>query len=233
MIKAVALTKDYFGISVLKSVSFDVARGEVFCLLGSQGAGKTTIIQLFLGFQQPTEGSALLGGLDVAQHSLETKKLLTYLPSRAPLYPNLTGIENLAHFVRLAGHTGYPNSRLIDFLVQAGIAPDTTNQRVADYTQIERQKVGLALAYAKASPILLLDESIAGCSEEEQQDFASRVRALAQQGVAVLAATRHLDHACDMATHIGILQDGTLHTTLSPEEASATLGATLPFSAER
>ena len=80
--------------------------GEVFCLLGANGAGKTTTINLFLNFIAPTSGQAPIGGLNVVEHPVETKKRLAYIPEQVTLYRNLTGLENLRFFSRLAQAAG-------------------------------------------------------------------------------------------------------------------------------
>ena len=89
-------------------LNLTIKPGEVFCLLGANGAGKTTTINLFLNFIAPTSGEARIAGLNVVEHPLETKKRLAYIPEQVTLYRNLTGLENLRFFSRLAGaHAGF------------------------------------------------------------------------------------------------------------------------------
>ncbi len=87
-------------------LTLTIQPGEVFCLLGANGAGKTTTINLFLNFIAPTSGQALIGGLNVVEHPVETKKRLAYIPEQVTLYRNLTGLENLRFFSRLAQARG-------------------------------------------------------------------------------------------------------------------------------
>lgn len=95
MLQAINLTKQYVAGQApsLDALNLTVQPGEIFCLLGQNGAGKTTTINLFLGFLKATSGQALINGMDVAEHSQETKKFLAYLPETVMLYPNLTGLE--------------------------------------------------------------------------------------------------------------------------------------------
>src|SRR5918993_5976252 len=102
MLEAVNLTKTYNGVTALDDLTLRVLPGEVFCLLGANGAGKTTTINLFLNFIAPTSGQAQIGGLNVVDHPVETKKRLAYIPEQGTLYRNLTGLENLRFFSRLA-----------------------------------------------------------------------------------------------------------------------------------
>lgn len=129
MILAKNLTKQYGDKTALDHLTLDIAPGEIFCLLGQNGAGKTTTINCFLGFTEPTSGKALINGLDVAQHPLESKKHLAYLPEVVMLYPNLSGVENLDYFSRLAGFK-YSNADLQGFLDKAGLPSDSHKKYV-------------------------------------------------------------------------------------------------------
>lgn len=103
MLEAKKLTKKFGPLTALDALDLTVNIGEVVCLLGANGAGKTTTINLFLGFAEPTSGEAIVNGLDVRQAPLETKKHLAYIPEQVALYPQLSGVENLDYFLRLAG----------------------------------------------------------------------------------------------------------------------------------
>jgi ABC-2 type transport system ATP-binding protein len=105
MLQAVNLTKQYPGSVALDHLNLTVEPGDVFCLLGANGAGKTTTINLFLNFVSPSEGTARVNGIDVAEQPLETKKFLAYIPETVMLYRNLTALENLEYFSALAGRT--------------------------------------------------------------------------------------------------------------------------------
>src|SRR6186713_3100219 len=103
MLKAVNLSKKYSGQEALKGINLDVQPGEVFCLLGANGAGKSTTIRIFLNFTCPSGGAAYVNQLDVQVYPEESKRHLAYIPEIVLLYPALTGLENLAFFSRLAG----------------------------------------------------------------------------------------------------------------------------------
>ena len=103
MIEALRLTKTFDGVHAVAGLDLEIKPGEVFCLLGANGAGKTTTINLFLNFIAPTSGEARISGLNVVDHPVETKQRLAYIPEQVMLYRNLTGLENLRFFSRLAG----------------------------------------------------------------------------------------------------------------------------------
>ena len=103
VLKAQNLVKHYGNHEALRGLNLHVQAGEVFCLLGANGAGKTTTIQLFLGFIEPTSGSASIKGLQVRDHALETKRYLAYIPENVMLYPNLVS----EHVVEQLHDAGY------------------------------------------------------------------------------------------------------------------------------
>jgi ABC-2 type transport system ATP-binding protein len=209
MISAQQLSKKYGDKVALDSLTLDIAPGEIFCLLGQNGAGKTTTINCFLGFTEPTSGKALINGLDVGQHSIESKKHLAYLPEVVMLYPNLTGLENLDYFSRLAGFK-HENGQLRTFLETAGLSESDFNRRVAGYSKGMRQKVGIAIAVAKNAKALFLDEPTSGLDPKASNDFSNLLLKLKNDGVAVLMATHDIFRAKDVATRIGIMKDGRL-----------------------
>jgi ABC-2 type transport system ATP-binding protein len=106
MLEAKDLTKRYEdGLLALDHINFQVQEGEIFCLLGANGAGKTTAINLFLNFIDPTDGQTLINGIDSAKNPLEAKKHVSYVSENVMLYGNFTARQNLDFFARLGGKT--------------------------------------------------------------------------------------------------------------------------------
>jgi len=213
MISAQNLTKHYGDKIALDNLTLDIAPGEIFCLLGQNGAGKTTTINCFLGFTQPTSGKAFINGLDVAKLPLESKKHLAYLPEVVMLYPNLTGLENLDYFSRLAGFKHHKGDLLI-CLETAGLKEADGKRRVSEYSKGMRQKVGIAIAMAKKAKALFLDEPTSGLDPKASNDFSQLLLELKNDGVAVLMATHDIFRAKDVANRIGIMKDGKLMNVL-------------------
>jgi ABC-2 type transport system ATP-binding protein len=209
MISAKNLTKKYGDKVALDSLTLDIAPGEIFCLLGQNGAGKTTTINCFLGFTQPTSGQAFINGLDVAEQPIESKRHLAYLPEVVMLYPNLTGLENLDYFSRLAGFK-HKKGELKRCLETAGLSQNDFGRRVSAYSKGMRQKVGIAIALAKQAKALFLDEPTSGLDPKASNDFTNLLLELKNDGAAVLMATHDIFRAKDVATRIGIMKDGSL-----------------------
>jgi len=221
MIQAIDLVKRYNGTTAVHQLNLNIQPGDIFCLLGANGAGKTTTINIFLNFVQPTEGKALINGMNVMQDGLKTKQYLAYIPENLMLYPNLTGLENLNYFSGLAGKK-YETGELEMFLLEAGLQEEAHRRRVAAYSKGMRQKVGIAIALAKQAKALLLDEPTSGLDPKASNEFAALLQKLRQQGVATLMATHDLFRAKESGTHIGIMKDGKLLQTLTTEEINHT-----------
>ncbi|MGY0038403.1 ATP-binding cassette domain-containing protein [Pedobacter sp. NJ-S-72] len=134
MLQAIELTKKYGDQIALDKLNLSVEPGEVFCLLGQNGAGKTTTINLFLGFTEASSGKALVNGVLVTSAQAETKKFLAYIPEIVMLYANLTSLENLDFFSRIAGFK-YKREDLEKYLLQAGLQPEAFNKRVGNYSK--------------------------------------------------------------------------------------------------
>ncbi|MCP9763241.1 ABC transporter ATP-binding protein [Lacihabitans soyangensis] len=220
MLQATNLTKTYGEQKALNSLNLTINEGEIFALLGQNGAGKTTTINCFLGFIQPSGGSASINGVSVAENPLETKKYLAYIPETVMLYPNLSGIENLEFFSSLAGFS-YEKDELSSFLSKAGLQNTAHNQRVGGYSKGMRQKVGIAIAIAKKAKALLLDEPTSGLDPKASNEFSEILRELAQNGTAVLMATHDIFRAKEVANRIGIMKEGNLVSVIDAKEISA------------
>lgn len=212
MLEAISLTKQYSTATALHPLNLKVAPGEIFCLLGANGAGKTTTINLFLNFIPPSGGIARIGGIDVAQQPLETKKLLAYIPEQVMLYRNLTGLENLEYFSALSG-AQYTPAQLTGFLVEAGLAPTEIGKRVGAYSKGMRQKVGIAMAIAKQARVLLLDEPTSGLDPKASNEFSALLTKLSRGGAAILMATHDLFRAKETGSRVGIMKHGHLVAT--------------------
>ncbi len=209
MLQAINLTKKYGNFTALNALNLSVKEGDIFCLLGANGAGKSTTINLFLNFIDPTEGQATIGSLDVTKNAKETKQLLSYIPENLMLYPNLSGLENLDFFCGLGGKS-YTKEQLEALLKQSGLQPDFIHKRVSSYSKGMRQKVGIALAAAREASALLLDEPTSGLDPKASNEFSELLLSMKEKGVATLMATHDLFRAKDTGTHIGIMNEGVL-----------------------
>lgn len=218
MLEAKQLRKEYGENVALQGLDLQIAPGDIYCLLGANGAGKSTTINLFLDFIKPTSGQALIDGLDVRTHSIETKKRLAYIPEIVMLYRNLTGLENLRYFSQLAGHSSYSDNELLDVLKRAGLPDHAPRNRVGGYSKGMRQKVGIAIAIAKQAKVLLLDEPTSGLDPKASNEFSALLKQLAGESVAILMATHDLFRAKESGTRAGIMKHGHLVADLVTQD---------------
>lgn len=221
LLEAKGLTKTFGAHTALHALDLKVEAGEIICLLGANGAGKTTTINLFLGFLEPTSGSAMVNGMDVRRSPIETKKHLAYIPEQVALYPQLTGLENLDYFLRLSGEKR-SRTDLIDALKAAGLDEQSVHRRTGSYSKGMRQKVGIAIALAKNANALLLDEPLSGLDPAAANGLCALLQNLKQDGRAILMATHDVFRAKEVGTQIGIMKAGRLVETLDASALTAT-----------
>jgi ABC-2 type transport system ATP-binding protein len=218
MIKTRRLSKFFDGNHALDQVDLDVEPGEIYCLLGANGAGKTTLINILLNFIPASDGKAWINGLDVAEHPLETKTHVAYIPEQVTLYPTLSGVENLDYFVTLGCGRRFSRDRLLELLEEAGLDRAAADRRVAQYSKGMRQKVGVAIAFAKQAKALLLDEPTSGLDPKSANEFSRLLKTAADRGVAILMATHDLFNAKQTGTRIGIARSGRIVAEIGARE---------------
>ena len=220
MLIAENLSKTYGDYKALNNLNLKLNKGEIFALLGQNGAGKSTTINIFLGFVKPTEGAAKINGISVVDHPEKTKKFIAYIPETVMLYPNLTGVENLKFFSSLAGFD-YDNEALTGFLSKAGLQSDAHHNRLGGYSKGMRQKVGIAIAIAKKAKVLLLDEPTSGLDPKASNEFSEILKELASEGTTIFMATHDIFRAKEVADRIGIMKRGNLISEINADEISA------------
>lgn len=218
MLKAENVAKSYNGKVALKDVTFEVNKGEIFCLLGQNGAGKTTTINIFLGFIKKDGGKAYIGSKEVGKDV--TNNLTAYIPETVQLYGNLSGVENLDFFSKLAGHA-YTTNQLRDFLTRTGLQTDAQNKRLSSYSKGMRQKVGIAIALAKNAEVIFMDEPTSGLDPKATAEFTKICKELAAMGKIIFMATHDIFNAVELGTTIGIMKEGVLFQQLKAKEIDA------------
>ncbi len=220
MLEAIDLTKKYGKYTALNQLDLSVKKGEIFCLLGQNGAGKTTTINLFLGLLEPTGGEALINGVPVKTNGNTTTKMIAFIPEVVQLYGNLSGIENLNFFSRLAGFT-YSNAELSAFLLKAGLQEEAHKNRLESYSKGMRQKVGIAIALSKNASYIFMDEPTSGLDPKATLEFTKICKELSQEGKTIFMATHDIFNAVNVGTRIGIMKEGKLIYTANTNAINA------------
>ncbi len=219
MLEAKDLTKRYEdGVLALDHLNLTVNDGEVFCLLGANGAGKTTAINLFFDFISASSGQALIDGIDVAEKPLDAKRRASYVSENVMLYGNFTARQNLDFFARLGGRDDCSKEDYYMVLRRVGLQEKAFEQRVKNFSKGMRQKLGIAIAIIKGAPNVLLDEPTSGLDPKAAADFMELLHELRGEAKAVLMCTHDIFRAKAHADRVGIMKEGRLVMVRTREE---------------
>lgn len=209
MITAENLTKRFDNEALaLDAINFNVEKGEVYCLLGAGGAGKTTLIDLFLDFIKPTSGRALINGIEVAKNSLEAKKYVSYCSKDVMLYGHFTARENVDFFVKLGGNPGLKKDEYYAVLREAGLRENAFEQKARSFSKGMQQKVCMAIAMVRNTPAILLDEPTAGLDPKASEELMETINHLRRQGKAILITAHDIFRVREIADRVGIIKEG-------------------------
>ncbi|MEN0004108.1 MAG: ATP-binding cassette domain-containing protein [Bacteroidota bacterium] len=220
MIHIKDVQKSFKGNVAVQNLTMDVQAGEIMGLLGANGAGKSTTINMLLGFLKPDAGTIKVQDMEVSQNESKVRALIGYIPENVQLYTYLSGLENLDYFCRLAG-LKYSKQELQAFLNTCGLQEEAHHKKVADYSKGMRQKVGIAIAYAKKAKVYLLDEPASGLDPLASNELSALLKKLAAEGATILMASHDIFRVREVCHRIGILKKGELVKELRSEEVSA------------
>ena len=205
--RSVSLVRE--GNAVLDDVSFSVAQGEIFALLGGNGAGKSSTLLTFLGFLQPSSGEVLVNGQSVHADVAAARSAMAYLPEAATLYGHMSAYENLEYFLDLAGRKA-TSGELDAAFDRVALVEEARSRRLQSYSKGMRQKTAISLALLRETPILLVDEPTSGLDPVAIDEFHDLVKALASSGQTILMVTHDVYGACQVADRVGLLRRGKL-----------------------
>jgi len=209
------LEKSYNKLRALRGVDFDVARGTIFALLGSNGAGKTTVVKILATLLKADAGTATVDGFDVAAQPARVRESISLTGQFAAVDEILTGRENLVLVARLR-HQKDAARLAADLLARFGLT-DAADQRVSTFSGGMRRRLDIAMSLIGNAPVIFLDEPTTGLDPQSRVEVWNSVRQLAGQGSTVLLTTQNLDEAEQLADRIAILHQGRIiaHGTLA------------------
>ncbi len=215
-IQVQGLRKSFKDTQVLKGVDFDVARGSIFALLGSNGAGKTTIVRILSTLLKPDGGATCVNGFDVRAQPERVRESISLTGQFAAVDEILTGRENLIMIAKLR-RVRNAGKVADDLLERFGLA-DAAGRRVSTYSGGMRRRLDIAMSLIGASPIIFLDEPTTGLDPEGRIEVWQVIQKLADSGVTVFLTTQYLDEAEKLANQIAILHDGVIIVSGTLEE---------------
>lgn len=222
-ILARSLSKSFPGIRAVESLSFEVHPGEIFGLVGPDGAGKTTTLRMLAGILPPDSGTGLIAGIDVVREPERAKRELSYMPQRFGLYEELSVDENIRFYADLFGvRKAERESRSAELLRAAGMSEFRTRY-AGKLSGGMKQKLGLICALIHRPRVLLLDEPTTGVDPVSRRDFWRILYELLAEGVTILTTTAYLDEA-ERCHRVALLDRGTLLFCDTPEMLKARLG---------
>lgn len=200
-----AVTKHYGAVHAVDGINLDIARGELFGLIGHNGAGKSTLFKMMLGLIPLTSGEILIDHASVSGSGFRAvRRKIGYLPENVVLYDNLTGLETLQFFSRLKGA---PLQECAPALDRVGLTHAAT-RRVREYSKGMRQRLGFAQALLGRPQILFLDEPTTGLDPEAIRDFYAILRGLRVEGVTMVLTSHILAEIQERVDRLAIMTDG-------------------------
>ena len=200
------LVKSYKDLHVLRSVDFDVTRGSIFALLGANGAGKTTVVNILATLVRADAGTACVDGFDVATQPAEVRESISLTGQFAAVDEMLSGRENLALVARLR-HLKDPGAIADDLLVRFSLT-DAVARKVSTYSGGMRRRLDIAMSLIGDPQVIFLDEPTTGLDPQARLEVWQTIRELAGHGATVLLTTQDLGEAEHLADRIAILREG-------------------------
>lgn len=224
-IEARGLTKRYAnqnGRVALTELNLAVAAGEMFALVGPDGAGKTTALRIFSTVMLQSEGEAFVAGHDVRREAETARRHIGYMPQNFSLYPDLSVLENLQFFADVQGVSGERRQKRIPEMLAFTRLTPFQRRRSMNLSGGMKKKLALACALMHEPDVLLLDEPSTGVDPVSRRELWQILSRVAQQGVTILVTTPYMDEA-ERCHRVGMLSEGRLLTTGSPQELIATV----------
>ena len=210
------LEKSYKKVEVLRGVDFDVARGTIFALLGSNGAGKTTVVKILSTLLKADAGIARVNGFDVATQAADVRESISLTGQFAAVDEILSGRENLVLVAQLR-HLKDPG-KIADALLDRFSLTDAAERKVSTYSGGMRRRLDIAMSLIGNPEVIFLDEPTTGLDPQARTEVWQAVKELAGHGTTVLLTTQYLDEAEQLADRIAILKDGRIIVNGTLEE---------------
>lgn len=217
VIRAENLTKRYGSFTAADHISFDIKRGEIFGLLGPNGAGKSTSFKMMCGLARPTEGRALVMGIDMREHPTLARQNLGYMAQKFSLFSPLSVLQNLTFFSGIYGLSGQRQKAKIEQMIRVFALRPYLHQKAGDLPLGFKQRLALACAIMHSPPILFLDEPTSGVDPVTRREFWNHINSMVEKGVTVMVTTHFMDEAeyCD---RIALIYQGKAIYIGSPDQ---------------
>ena len=224
MIKVQGLTKYYGSKPAAKDITFEVQKGEVFGLLGTNGAGKSTTIKMLCGLLKPTRGLIQIGDVDLNRKPLKAKSLMGYLPENPLIYDKLTGAETLELIGKLRKLSSEMIQQRVNYYAETLGLGEQIYHEVGTYSKGMRQKLAIAMTLIHDPEMILLDEPASGLDPRYTKLLKDWIKNLSANGRTILLSTHIIEMAENLCSRIGIIDQGKLKTVGTSSEIQASTG---------
>lgn len=225
MIKVTGLTKYYGSKPAAKDISFEVKKGEVFGLLGTNGAGKSTTIKMLCGLLKPTRGSIRIGEIDLQRMPLKAKSMMGYLPENPLIYDKLTGAETLELIGELRKLSRDMIEQRVKYYADTLDLGEQIYHEVGTYSKGMRQKLAIAMTLIHDPEMVLLDEPASGLDPRYTKLLKDWIKNLSANGRTVLLSTHIIEMAETLCDKIGIIDQGKMKAMGTVQEIQNSTGA--------
>jgi ABC-2 type transport system ATP-binding protein len=212
MIKVEGLTKYYGSKPAAKDISFEVEKGEVFGILGTNGAGKSTTIKMMCGLLKPTRGIIQIGGINLQRMPLKAKSMMGYLPENPLIYDKLTGAETLELIGNLRKLSSDMIKQRIEYYAKSLGLEEQIYHEVGTYSKGMRQKLAIAMTLIHDPEMILLDEPASGLDPRYTKLLKDWIKNLSANGKTVLLSTHIIEMAETLCDRVAIIDQGMLKT---------------------
>ncbi|MDE0741056.1 MAG: ABC transporter ATP-binding protein [Candidatus Poseidoniia archaeon] len=224
MIKVEGLTKYYGSKPAAKDISFEVKKGEVFGILGTNGAGKSTTIKMMCGLLKPTRGIIQIGGINLQRMPLKAKSMMGYLPENPLIYDKLTGAETLELIGNLRKLSSDMIEQRIEYYAKSLGLEEQIYHEVGTYSKGMRQKLAIAMTLIHDPEMILLDEPASGLDPRYTKLLKDWIKNLSANGKTVLLSTHIIEMAETLCDRVAIIDQGMLKTIGTINEIQTSTG---------
>jgi ABC-2 type transport system ATP-binding protein len=203
------LTKKYNHQTAVDHVSFQVSEGEIFGFLGPNGAGKSTTLLMLIGLSEPTEGSALVCGLDPTRNAIDVKRLVGYLPENVGFYSDMDAVQSLGFIADLNGMGIRESKEKIEEVLNTVGLTQEARKKVGVYSRGMKQRLGIAEVLLKNPKVLFLDEPTLGLDPDGARRMTELIQSLNRdRKITVLLSSHHLQQVQKISHRVGIMIKG-------------------------
>lgn len=211
------LTKKFGDFTAVKSISFDVYKGEIFGFLGANGAGKTTAMKMLIGISKPSSGTAIVSGLDVFTQADEVKRNIGYMSQKFSMYDDLTIKENIAFFGGIYGLRRKQIKEKTKILIEDLNLQEVADQLVGSLPLGWKQKLAFSVSLLHEPKIVFLDEPTGGVDPITRRQFWELIYAEANKGTTIFVTTHYMDEA-EYCNRVSIMVDGGIEALDTPKK---------------